>query len=311
MSIRSPFFYVGDKYKLMPQLNNYFPSKIERLIEPFCGGGSVFLNTEADSYLANDLNTYMIKLHLFFKSFKGDTADFLVQFENVIKSYGFSASYLGIDVPASLKEKYKKTYYAQYNKTSYCKLKKHFNENKTDLMSLYVLLIYGFNHMLRFNKVGEFNLPVGNVDYNKNVNKAIHKYFQFVSSKDIKFENKDYKVFLNSLEYKKNDFIYLDPPYLISACEYNKGWTSEDEIELLNILDNLNERKVKFALSNVLVHKDKRNDLLEKWSKKYFIYPVKSNYISYHDNSIKNTVEVLITNYKVRGVEVYGKKERI
>ena len=77
------------------------------------------------------------------------------------------------------------------------------------------------------------------------------------------------------------------------------------------LLNNLNERKVKFALSNVLVHKGKRNDLLEKWSKKYFIYPVKSNYISYHDNSIKNTVEVLITNYKVRGVEVYGKKERI
>ena len=48
---------------------------------------------------------------------------------------------------------------------------------KNDLMKLYVLLIYGFNHMLRFNGSGEFNLPVGNVDYNKNVNKALHVYF--------------------------------------------------------------------------------------------------------------------------------------
>ena len=311
MSIRSPFFYVGDKYKLMNQLNDYFPNKIGRLIEPFCGGGSVFLNTEADSYLANDLNEYMIKLHLFFKSFDGDANKFLLQFENVIKSYGFSASFLGIDVPPSLKDKYKKTYYARYNKDAYCKLKMHFNENKADLMSLYVLLIYGFNHMLRFNKAGDFNLPVGNVDYNKNVNKAIRDYFRFVSKKNIIFENKDYKAFLNSLEYNKNDFIYLDPPYLISACEYNKGWTGEDEAELLDFLDNLNEKKVKFALSNVLIHKGKQNDLLARWSKKYFIYPIKSNYISYHDNSIKNTVEVLITNYKVRGVEVYGKAKRI
>ena len=56
---RSPFFYVGDKYKLMPQLINIFPKKIDRLVEPFCGGGSVFLNTPASSYLANDNNKWM------------------------------------------------------------------------------------------------------------------------------------------------------------------------------------------------------------------------------------------------------------
>lgn len=42
MNKRSPFFYVGDKYKLMPQLSKYFPDAINNLIEPFCGGGSVF-----------------------------------------------------------------------------------------------------------------------------------------------------------------------------------------------------------------------------------------------------------------------------
>ncbi|GAA6850219.1 hypothetical protein CHC119_07120 [Helicobacter pylori] len=42
--IRSPFFYVGDKYKLMPQLNKLFPNNINQFIEPFVGGGSVFLN---------------------------------------------------------------------------------------------------------------------------------------------------------------------------------------------------------------------------------------------------------------------------
>ena len=62
---RSPFFYVADKFKLVPQLKENFPKKIDRFIEPFCGGGSVFLNTNANEYLLNDIDTYMIKLHKF------------------------------------------------------------------------------------------------------------------------------------------------------------------------------------------------------------------------------------------------------
>ncbi|WP_141089691.1 DNA adenine methylase, partial [Campylobacter concisus] len=62
-AIRSPLFYVGDKYKLMGQLGELFPKKIERFIEPFVGGGSVFLNTKAKEYLANDIDTNIINLH--------------------------------------------------------------------------------------------------------------------------------------------------------------------------------------------------------------------------------------------------------
>lgn len=41
--IRSPFFYVGDKYKLMPQLKELFPKDIDNYIEPFVGRGQLFL----------------------------------------------------------------------------------------------------------------------------------------------------------------------------------------------------------------------------------------------------------------------------
>ena len=41
---RSPFFYVGDKYKLIGKIKQFFPSKINTFVEPFLGGGSVFLN---------------------------------------------------------------------------------------------------------------------------------------------------------------------------------------------------------------------------------------------------------------------------
>ena len=38
--VRSPLFYVGDKYKLMREIRSHFPQQIGRLIEPFVGGGS-------------------------------------------------------------------------------------------------------------------------------------------------------------------------------------------------------------------------------------------------------------------------------
>ena len=66
---------------------------------------------------------------------------------------------------------------------------------------------------------------------------------------------------------------------------------------MLNILDELNSKGVRFAISNLLSSNDKQNKIFIEWSKKYKIYDVDSNYISYHDNSIKNLKEVLVTNY--------------
>lgn len=63
--IRSPFFYVGDKYKIMKQIINYFPNNINRYFEPFVGGGSSFLNVSANEYYLNDIDSKLIDLHHF------------------------------------------------------------------------------------------------------------------------------------------------------------------------------------------------------------------------------------------------------
>lgn len=221
---RSPFFYVGDKYKLTSQFNEIFPKNINRLIEPFCGGGSVFLNIKANSYLANDNNSWMIKLHKFLQKHANRENYFINKIERLIREYGFSASVLGICVDPSLKKKYPKTHYAVFNKNAYNKLKEDFNEDQTDLYKLYLLLVFGFNHMLRFNRSGVFNLPVGDVDYNKNVKEALKAYFAFCRENTILFECKDFETFINRINFGNNDFVYLDPPYLISSSEYNKDW---------------------------------------------------------------------------------------
>lgn len=151
--------------------------------------------------------------------------------------------------------------------------------------------------MLRFNGGGKFNLPVGNVDFNKNVVSALNNYFDFVVDKKIKFTAKDFRKFFEKNEYSPNDFVYLDPPYIITSSEYNKLWDENAEADLLSLIDGLNKRGVKFALSNVTYYNGSKNDLLLKWMKKYKVHNIKSNYISYHNNGKKKIKEVLITNY--------------
>ncbi len=295
---RSPFFYVGDKFKLIGEIKDYFPKNINNFVEPFLGGGSVFLNTDAKKFVLNDVDENVISLHSFLRDESKNEKDFFEKVKRTLKKYSLSRSAFEDVVPSGLRKEYKKTYYAAYNRKGYGDLKDYYNKTKKkDFLLLYLLLIYGFNRILRFNKKDEFNIPVGNVDFNRNVSKAIKDYFSFVSGKDITFSNKDFKDFFKSLNLKKDDFVYVDPPYLISASEYNKLWGEKQELELLAILDNLNEKGIKFALSNVTSYKGMKNQILSNWIKKYNVIKISSNYISYHDNKKKDITEILVTNY--------------
>lgn len=294
---RSPFFYVGDKFKLLSQLKEHFPNNINRFIEPFCGGGSVFLNVKANSYRLNDIDSYMIKLHEFLISYSQKEDKFWKNIKETIVKYNLTATYLNRDVPSEYRKNFKKTYFSKYNKEFYIKMRNDFNENKNDMILLYLLLIYGFNRMLRFNSRGDFNLPVGNVDFNKNVVKALNDYFQYVKDKNIEFYNMDFQKFIERMNPQEDDFIYLDPPYLITFSEYNKFWNEDEEIRLIDYLDDLNRRNIKFAVSNVLWHRTRYNGTFNYWAQNYNIIKIKSNYISYHDNSDKDSYEVLVKNY--------------
>lgn len=296
--IRSPLFYVGDKYKLIDEIKSYFPTTINRLIEPFVGGGSVFLNVEANSYLLNDIDAIVIDLHKYLCLQSSNPHAFIEGLLRKIKEFGLSCSFVEDIIPNEIKEKHKKTYYAVYNKNSYQNIKNIYNSsNDRPIDLLYLLKIYGFNRMHRFNKNNEFNVPVGNVDFNKNVVNALNNYFSCVHNNDISWFCLDFKDFIESISFQNNDLVYLDPPYLITFSEYNKLWNEQTEKELLDLLDKLNQQGIKFAISNVTHYKGRINELFLNWSENYHCHYIKSNYISYHDNSIKTFKEVLITNF--------------
>lgn len=296
---RSPLFYVGDKYKLYPKISKYFPKTINRFIEPFTGGGSVFLNVNANEHLLNDIDTNVINIHQFLMEQSENPKAFFDNVFDIIQQYNLSHSYIKDIVPQELKDEWIKTYYAKFNKQGFDKLKTDYNlSTEKSVLHLYLLLIYGFNRMLRFNSKGEYNLPVGNVDFNKNTETALHDYFRLTKQKNIQFYNLDFLDFFRQIEFQEDDFVYLDPPYLITFSEYNKLWNEETEKRLLDFLEWLDTQNVKFAVSNVSHYKGKINQQFLEWSKQHNSFDIKSNYISYHDNSNKEFKEVLITNYE-------------
>ena len=103
----------------------------------------------------------------------------------------------------------------------------------------------------------------------------------------------------NVNNFNNNDFLYADPPYLISGNVYKTiNWTEKEEKELYKYLDRANEIGIKWGLSNIVSHKGDVNDILAQWMNKYNVYDINSNYSnSYYKHKDNFTIDVFITNY--------------
>lgn len=290
--IKSPMNYTGGKYKLLHQIEPLFPEDINLFVDLFTGGGNIAVNVKANKIVANDCEENIIGIYKTFQKY--DNVDELIgQIEEIIKTYGLTID--NTEAYNQFRNDYNclKTSQGNYSPLS------SYNIN----ILLYVLICYSFNHQYRFNSKGEFNMPFGKErsQWNENMKNNLINFHRQIKEKDIVFLNKDFR----QLKVDKlgiNDFVYCDPPYLITCATYNEkdGWNQECEEDLLKLLDELNTKKIKFALSNVLYSKGKTNDLLIEWSKKYNVHHLDYTYqnCNYHTKDKTNkSDEVLITNY--------------
>lgn len=298
---KSPLNYTGGKYRLLPQFENLFPKDIDTFVDFFCGGGNVAINSNAKKIIAIDKETNLIKILELFKNY--DYMDIVNKLDSIIEKYNLSNTYkngyefYGQDSSSGL---------GNYNKKYYLNLRNDYNHMKDSEEKDFIfltLVIFAFNHQIRFNSKGEFNMPVGKRDFNSSIRKNLLEFCRKLVIKNISFVNSDYKNFeINSLTEK--DFCYFDPPYYLGDASYNEndGWNENKEKELLEYLNKVNKHGVKFALSNVTEHKGLKNEILIDWAieNQYNIHNLNYNYSNsnYHIKD-KNqiTKEVLITNY--------------
>lgn len=278
--LKSPLNYIGGKYKLLPQLIEFFPEKINTFVDLFSGGFNVGINVDCNKVICNDMNTFIIDLYK--ELYSKPIDETLNKITGRINEYGLSKE----------------------NEEAFKKFRDYYNKTKEPI-DLYTLSCYSFNYQFRFNNNKEYNNPFGRnrSQFSDNMKSNLILFTEKLKSMNVEFLSEPFdQVDLSKLN--SEDFVYCDPPYLITTGSYNDGnrgfkdWKEEEEIQLYKVLDELNKRKVKFALSNVIAHKGKENILLKEWSKKYKTIYLTSDYSNSSYNTKRDkSIEVLIINY--------------
>lgn len=67
--IQSPLNYTGGKFRLLPQILPLFPANIDVLVDLFCGGGNVGINTSAERIVLNDSDKNVIRIFRLFRQY--------------------------------------------------------------------------------------------------------------------------------------------------------------------------------------------------------------------------------------------------
>ncbi len=288
--INSPLNYTGNKFKVLKQIIPLLSTDKKIICDVFCGSGLVSLNSNYSRIIMNDNFSQIIDI---INMFMDEDLDSLIrEIDCMINKYGFTDTY------KNNKSKYlekKHEGLSKYNKEPFERLRSDYINRPTPLL-LFILTIFSFNHYIRFNKKGVYNLPVGKVDFSKSLREKTKMYSEALKLKNITLLNKDFR---DKLLYEKDALYYFDPPYLITSAPYNTNWGIDEECQLLKILDGLDLKGKKFALSNVLRSNGKENSILIKWSKKYHIHKINRKYTnsSYQKKNLSEAEEVLITNY--------------
>lgn len=300
---QSPLNYTGGKFKLLPQILHRFPQDIHTFVDIFCGGGDVGTNVPSENVLFNDIDSNVTGiLHAFKVLDKAETFQII---QETIDQFHLSDTrqngyaYYNCDSNKGL---------GSYNREPFTHLKNYFNNlDQRDYhyyVLLYVLVIYSFNNQIRFNKQGNFNLPVGKRDFNAKMYAKLGAFIDRLKEIDCDFSCVDFRqIDIEQLE--ERDFIYADPPYLITCATYNEqgGWNEDLEHALYEYLDDLHARHIRFALSNVLSSKGRVNTILQEWlanNNQYTCIHLDYNYSnsSYHTSDrTTGSDEVLIINY--------------
>ncbi len=305
--IQSPLNYTGGKYKLLSQILPLFPKDINVFVDLFCGGCNVGINVDCNKVIYNDLNKNLLYLYNTFKNI--DKESVLEWIYEIIEKYGLSLvsengyDYYGCESSKGL---------GNYNRKGYLKLRSDFNKKHENRnfdyyynVMLYVIIVYAFNNQIRFNSNGKFNLPVGKRDFNNKMKQKLIGFIDKIQEQNCIFTCRDFREF-DTVTLTPEDFIYVDPPYLITCATYNEqgGWSEEDEKDLLSFLDELNDRNIRFALSNVLRSKGKENSILIEWleknAEKYKVMRLNYSYSNSNyqtKDKTSSTEEVLIINY--------------
>ena len=251
---------LGNKKKIASEIQKHFPPH-KIYIEPFFGAGGMFFNKPKAKYnILNDLDSDVFNL-----------------FQVVInKKEELEKAFYMMPIHSDLLNYWKKNLEVDPIKKALRFL----------MMSNFTL--YGKQDTIAFS---------ARTEHKKQFFNKIDITFKFLS--DIKFLNKDFRKFFNSISFVDIDFgkpsgerdytfIYADSPYLNTVDTYSDSdaWTELDCIDLLNALQ---ATKCKFAMSEF------NNEFILNQAKERGLNVI---IIGERQNLKNRRTEILITNYE-------------
>lgn len=227
-TLQRPFLkWAGGKYSLLPELDRLIPAG-KRLIEPFVGGGSVFLNSEKhESFLLADVNADLINL------------------------------YQMLDVDHIRVWSLAKILFQHSNsEEAYKELRDEFNHQRMGAPERAAAFLFlnrhCFNGLIRYNRDGFFNVGWGKYE---------SPYFPEAEIKA--FKQKSHKCVFMNAGFRRTlalagdgDVVYCDPPYeplpgTAGFTNYTAGGFSwADQISLAESCVAAYQRGAKVLISN-------------------------------------------------------------
>jgi DNA adenine methylase len=157
---------------------------------------------------------------------------------------------------------------------------------------------YAYSGMFRYNSGGGFNVPYGGIGYNR---KNLAKKVDYLQSKELvehlsktTIDNLDFEEFFMKNKPKKDDFIFLDPPYDSEFSTYAQNeFTRDDQARLADYLINHCEANWMMVIKNtefIYGLYNKPNINMSSFDKKYLV--------SFQNRNDKDAEHLIITNYK-------------
>lgn len=260
--------WAGGKSQLLPELLRYKPTSYKRYLEPFIGGGALFFEINSKNALINDSNEELINCYMMIKDQPEELINDLLRHKNE-KEYYYK---IRKEDPETLTQIERASRFIYLNRTCY-------------------------NGLWRVNKKNQFNTPFGKYKNPKIVNEKLIKAVSlFLEPTEIHSE--DFEDFLLE-NAKKDDFIYLDPPYnpiseYSDFKRYTKDFFGKDEQNrLAKIFKKLDKKGCKLLLSNSY------SDMILNLYSEYEIITVHARRNINKDPNGRGVIkEILVRNYE-------------
>ncbi len=220
--------WAGGKRQIIDRIKAVLPEG-KRLVEPFCGSATVFLNTDYQENLIADTNRDVINIFSLLQKEGRDFIDYCSQYF----------------IPEN------------NNAEQYYKFRTLFNETQDQRQRAAVFLYlnkHGYNGLCRYNSSGGFNVPFGK--YKKVAFPEAYLLDFLLKTKNAEFIEQDFETTLTNTE--REDIVYCDPPYVTSnasnqSFQYVKnGFSLQQQERLAQLAEETAARGIPVIISNHL-----------------------------------------------------------